>query len=72
MYLDKQDAIKLAAKARSVISKLQEWMPDAPDMDDEREEINNTIADLEENLDKLDKAIEDCPTKIKDEDGNWI
>lgn len=72
MYLDKQDAINLAANARSAIYKLQQWTPDAFDMEEEREEINNTISDLEESLEKLNKAIEDCPTKIKDEDGNWI
>lgn len=63
MYLDKQDAIKLAANARRVISKLNEWTPDESGMEDEREEINVAITDLEYMLEKLDEAIENSPTK---------
>ena len=63
MYLDKEDAIKLAADARRVISKLSDWTPDEPGMEDEREEINVAITNLEYMLEKLDKSIENSPTK---------
>ncbi|OQA45789.1 MAG: hypothetical protein BWY47_01899 [Bacteroidetes bacterium ADurb.Bin302] len=63
MYLDKEEAIKLAASARQVILKLQDWTPDEPGMEDEREEINVVITDLEYSLEKLDSAIENSPTK---------
>ncbi len=63
MYLDKETAILLAVNARKVISKLHDWTPDEPSMVDEREEINIIVTDLEYQLEKLDKAIENCPTK---------
>lgn len=72
MYLDKQDAIKLAEDARRVISKLSNWTPDEPGMEDEREEINAAITDLEYMLEKLDEAIEKSPTNVRDENGNLI
>jgi len=72
MYLDKQDAIKLAEDARRVISKLSDWTPDEPGMEDEREEINAAITDLEYMLEKLDEAIEKSPTNVRDENGNLI
>lgn len=63
MYFDKEDAIKLAKSARQVISKLSEWTPDEPGMEEEREQINISITDLEYVLEKLDKAIEESPSK---------
>ncbi len=72
MYFDKENAIKLATAARRVRDKLHEWQPDAPDMEDERLEINHAILDLEYQLEQLDKAIEDCPSKVQGEDGNLV
>lgn len=63
MYLDKEEAIKLAASARQVISKLRDWTPDEQGMENEREDINVVITDLEYSLEKLDNAIENSPTK---------
>jgi hypothetical protein len=63
MYFDKEEAIKLAASARQVISKLRDWTPDEEGMNDEREDINIVIVDLEYQLEKLDNAIENSPTK---------
>lgn len=63
MYLDKETAIELAAKSRAVIAKLVEWKPDEPGMGQEIEDINIAIVSLEYELEKLDKAIENSPTK---------
>lgn len=69
MYLDKEDAINLAKEARAVIKHLQNVLPKT---NPEREQMKNTILDLEYNLEKLDEAIEKCPTKIKNDKGEWI
>lgn len=72
MYLDKQDAINLAKNARAVIDNLQNTLPHSLTSTEEREKIRHTILDLEYNLEKLDEAIEKCPTKIKNDKGEWI
>ncbi len=72
MYFDKENAIKLASAARRVRDKLQEWRPDAPDMKEENMEIHHAIIELEYQLEQLDKAIKDCPSKVEDEDGNLV
>ncbi len=66
MYLDKIDAIKLAAAARKVRDQLHESNPKKSD------DVRFAILDLEYQLEQLDKAIEDCPSLVRDEAGNLV
>ena len=71
MYFDKEDAIKLAKNARNAIADLVNYRTLSSDYD-EKECITINILDLEYSLEKLDKAIEDSPTQVRDESGKLV
>jgi len=64
MYIDQQDAKQLMQAAQQVITQLQKWRPDFwLENKVENENITHDIIDLEYQLERLEKAIQNDPTK---------
>lgn len=70
MYIDKEDAIKLADNARKAIEKLSNLNRKGGKVINK--ETHHIILDLEYQLDNLEKAIEECPTLIRKENGELV
>lgn len=67
MHLHKEDAEELLQNARQIINHLQEWKPESHiGLGETLRQINTDILDLEYNLEKLEEAINNDPTKSTD------
>lgn len=84
MYFDKEDAIEMVANAKNTIERLHNQMLTnhnmmvrnniAPDQytKEVREEDLNSIYELEQSIEKLEKAIQDCSSLVRNANGELV
>ena len=69
MYFDKEDAIEMIANAKEAIERIKNHI--TTDMDTHRSNCDATF-NLENSIEKLEKAVENCSYLVRNAEGNLV